>query len=205
MLDCSPTRSPSTTSSSPTGSTSSSRPALYTMTPRMSAERRWSDASPATPTRPRRSVNLDTAPGPPHRADRGLPAAADRGDRAGARRQGVPGPGHRPRVPSSSRVSIPAPGTPGQQPRGLPRRVALYEVPIDITADELLHLHADSSGRRTRGDLVVQARKKGVDFYDALTIASLVEREAKVDAIAPHRRRLLEPPRSQAQRCHRPA
>ena len=39
--------------------------------------------------------------------------------------------------------------------------------------------------RGCSGDLVVQARKKGIDFYDVLTIASLVEREAKVDATGP--------------------
>ncbi len=32
------------------------------------------------------------------------------------------------------------------------------------------------------GDSVAQARKKSIDFYEMLTIASLVEREAKVDS-----------------------
>lgn len=56
----------------------------------------------------------------------------------------------------------------------------VYEVPIDITADELLRrlLH---QWREDSSDLVAQARKKKVDFYDAMVIASLVEREAKVD------------------------
>jgi UPF0755 protein len=57
----------------------------------------------------------------------------------------------------------------------------LYPVPIDINADELLHLLLQQ-WEEDSGDLVTQARKKGVDFYDALTIASLVEREVKVDA-----------------------
>ena len=56
----------------------------------------------------------------------------------------------------------------------------VYEVPLDISADEFLRLLLDQ-WRENSGDLVAQARKKGVDFYDALTIASLVEREAKVD------------------------
>jgi len=56
----------------------------------------------------------------------------------------------------------------------------VYEVPIDITADEFLRLLLEQ-WRDDSGDLVAQARKKGVDFYDAMTIASLVEREAKVD------------------------
>ena len=56
----------------------------------------------------------------------------------------------------------------------------VYEVPIDITADELLHQLLQQWDEDS-GDLVAQARKKGVDFYDALTIASLTEREVKVD------------------------
>jgi UPF0755 protein len=57
----------------------------------------------------------------------------------------------------------------------------LYPVPVDINADELLHLLLQQ-WEEDSGDLVTQARKKGVDFYDVLTIASLVEREVKVDA-----------------------
>lgn len=57
----------------------------------------------------------------------------------------------------------------------------VYPVPIDITADEFLHLLLQQ-WEGSSGDLVAQARKKGIDFYDALIIASLVEREAKVDA-----------------------
>jgi len=56
-----------------------------------------------------------------------------------------------------------------------------YPVPIDINADEFLHLLLQQ-WEENSGDLVVQAKKQGLDFYDALTIASLVEREAKVDA-----------------------
>lgn len=56
----------------------------------------------------------------------------------------------------------------------------VYPVPVDISADEFLHLLLQQ-WEEDSGDLVVQARKKGIDFYDALTIASLVEREAKVD------------------------
>ena len=57
----------------------------------------------------------------------------------------------------------------------------LYPVPIDINADELLQLLLQQ-WEEDSGDLVTQARKNGIDFYDALTIASLVEREVKVDA-----------------------
>jgi UPF0755 protein len=57
----------------------------------------------------------------------------------------------------------------------------VYAVPIDISADEFLHLLLQEWDEDS-GDLVAQARKKGVDFYEALTIASLVEREVKVDS-----------------------
>ena len=57
----------------------------------------------------------------------------------------------------------------------------VYAVPIDINADEFLHLLLQQ-WEEDSGDLVAQARKKGLDLYDTLTIASLVEREAKVDA-----------------------
>jgi UPF0755 protein len=57
----------------------------------------------------------------------------------------------------------------------------VFPVPIDITADELLHVLLQQWDEDS-GDLVVQARRQGIDFYDALIIASLVEREAKVDA-----------------------
>jgi UPF0755 protein len=56
----------------------------------------------------------------------------------------------------------------------------VYPVPVDISADEFLHLLIQEWEDDT-GELVAQARKKGVDFYDALTIASLVEREVKSD------------------------
>jgi UPF0755 protein len=57
----------------------------------------------------------------------------------------------------------------------------VYPVPIDINADEFLQLLLQE-WQEESGDLIAQARKKGVDFYDALTIASLVEREVKVDS-----------------------
>lgn len=58
---------------------------------------------------------------------------------------------------------------------------ATYEVPIDITAEELLHQMLQKWEERM-GSYVSQAKKKGYDFYDALAIASLVEREAKKDS-----------------------
>ncbi len=79
----------------------------------------------------------------------------------------------------------------------------VYPVPIDITADEFLRLLIQE-WEEDSGDLVAQAKKKGADFYDVLTVASIVEREVKVDA-GPRQggRRLLEPARSQAERRHR--
>lgn len=56
-----------------------------------------------------------------------------------------------------------------------------YEVPVDITAEEFVRALLTEWGE-TSGAFVAQARKKQVDFYDALVIASLVEKEAKVDA-----------------------
>ena len=56
----------------------------------------------------------------------------------------------------------------------------VYPVPVDISADEFLHLLIQE-WEDDSGELVAQARKKGVDFYDALTVASLVEREVKSD------------------------
>ena len=55
---------------------------------------------------------------------------------------------------------------------------ATYEVPVDITAEELLNQMLQTWEERM-GQFVNQARNKGYDFYDALTIASLIEREAK--------------------------
>jgi UPF0755 protein len=57
----------------------------------------------------------------------------------------------------------------------------VYAVPVDINADTFLRLLIEEWEKQS-GDLVAQARKKGIDFYEALTIASLVEREVKVDA-----------------------
>jgi UPF0755 protein len=57
----------------------------------------------------------------------------------------------------------------------------VYPVPVDITADEFLHLLIEQ-WEEDSGDLVAQAKKRGLDFYEALTLASLVEREVKSDA-----------------------
>jgi UPF0755 protein len=56
-----------------------------------------------------------------------------------------------------------------------------YEVPVDISPEELIYLMLDQ-WEEDSGGAIAQARKKGIDFYDMLTIASLVEREAKVDS-----------------------
>jgi UPF0755 protein len=57
----------------------------------------------------------------------------------------------------------------------------VYPVPIDITADEFLQLLLQEWDDDA-GDLVAQAKKRGRDFYEVLTLASLVEREVKSDA-----------------------
>lgn len=71
-----------------------------------------------------------------------------------------------------------------QAPRGNPLEGFLaggvYEVEIDITADELLRLLL-TTWEEQNGDLVAQARRADVDFYEALRIAALVEREATLD------------------------
>ncbi len=56
-----------------------------------------------------------------------------------------------------------------------------YEVPVDTTAEELMH---QMLGRweSANAKYVTLAAKRGYDFYEALTIASLVEREAKEDS-----------------------
>ncbi len=56
-----------------------------------------------------------------------------------------------------------------------------YEVPIDITAEELINQMLSEFGDNA-GKFVSQANKKNLDFYEVLRIASLVEREAKVDS-----------------------
>ena len=56
-----------------------------------------------------------------------------------------------------------------------------YEVPIDITAEELINQMLSEFGDNV-GKLVSQANKKKLDFYEVLRVASLVEREAKVDS-----------------------
>lgn len=56
-----------------------------------------------------------------------------------------------------------------------------YEVPVDITAEELLHQMLQKWDERM-SPFVRQAKNKGYDFYDALIVASLVEREAKADS-----------------------
>jgi UPF0755 protein len=56
-----------------------------------------------------------------------------------------------------------------------------YEVPADITAEELIYLMLDE-WERTGSKYVAQARKNDIPFDEALIVASLVEREAKVDS-----------------------
>jgi len=56
----------------------------------------------------------------------------------------------------------------------------VYPVEVTINADEFLQMLLQRWEEES-GELVTQARRKGVDFYDAMTIASLVEREVKSD------------------------
>jgi UPF0755 protein len=60
----------------------------------------------------------------------------------------------------------------------------VYEVPVDITADEMLRKLLDE-WEKTNGDLIPQARRAKVDFYEALRIAALVEREIALDKERP--------------------
>lgn len=55
-------------------------------------------------------------------------------------------------------------------------------VPTDITAEDLLRLLLDRWGDTIGPSVVEQAKKKGLDFYQVLTVASIVERETAVDA-----------------------
>jgi len=57
----------------------------------------------------------------------------------------------------------------------------VYPVEITINADEFLQTLLQQ-WEEDNGELIPQARRKGVDFYDALVIASLVEREVKDDS-----------------------
>lgn len=52
----------------------------------------------------------------------------------------------------------------------------VWEIPLSITADELIRQLLDNWDAR-QGLLVAQARRQGVNFYEALIVASLVERE----------------------------
>jgi UPF0755 protein len=56
-----------------------------------------------------------------------------------------------------------------------------YPVDIDITAEELVNQMLQKWEARM-SPYIAEARRKGIDFYDALIIASLVEREAKTDS-----------------------
>jgi UPF0755 protein len=51
-----------------------------------------------------------------------------------------------------------------------------WEVPLDMTADELV-TQLLANWDEEYGDVVSQARKRGMDFYDVLRVASIVERE----------------------------
>jgi len=61
-----------------------------------------------------------------------------------------------------------------------------YEVYPFVTGEEIVRLQLDEFGRRLQEfDAVAAAKKDGRDFYDVLTLASIVEREAAVDADRP--------------------
>lgn len=58
-----------------------------------------------------------------------------------------------------------------------------YEVYPFVTGEELVRLQLDEFGRQLAGfDAVAAAKDADRDFYDVLTLASIVEREAGVDA-----------------------
>ncbi len=61
-----------------------------------------------------------------------------------------------------------------------------YEVYPFVTGEEIVRMQLDAFGRQLEAfDAVAAARKAGRDFYDVLTLASIVEREAAVDADRP--------------------
>ena len=77
---------------------------------------------------------------------------------------------------------------------------AAYRVLPDTTAEELVRLMLDGFSRRGRPERLAVPEERGLTFYQVLTLASIVEREAVLEEEkAAHRRRLPEPHR----RAHR--
>ena len=61
-----------------------------------------------------------------------------------------------------------------------------YEVYPTATGEDIVRLQLDEFGRQLQAfDAVAAAKADGRDFYDVLTLASIVEREAAVDADRP--------------------
>ena len=58
---------------------------------------------------------------------------------------------------------------------------ASYKVLPDTTADELVRLMLDNFEKNVGADRMKVAKERGLDFYQVLTLASIVEREAVLD------------------------
>jgi UPF0755 protein len=58
----------------------------------------------------------------------------------------------------------------------------IFSLDEDITAEQLVRLLLDDWEDDIGPDAIADAKRKGRDFYEALTVASIVERETAVDA-----------------------
>ncbi len=83
---------------------------------------------------------------------------------------------------------------------------ATYRVRPDTTAEELVRLMLDKFIATVGEERLAVAEERGLTFYQVLTLASIVEREAVLDEErAAHRRCLPEPHRQDPGRPARPA
>ncbi len=60
-----------------------------------------------------------------------------------------------------------------------------YKVLPDTTADELVRLMLDNFAKNVGPDRMAVPKERGLNFYEVLTLASIVEREAKLDTERP--------------------
>ena len=71
---------------------------------------------------------------------------------------------------------------------------ATYRVLPDTTAEELVRLMLDGFVANVGEDRLDVPKERGLTFYQVLTLASIVEREAVLDEERPHDRRRLPAP-----------
>ena len=157
-----------------------------TMTPQQIVDRL--QLAPEPPPRPGRGR---AAPGPAHRADRGLPA--DPGP--DHERQGLVRHGGAPAGVADRRLPVPVQAAGGKQPRGLPRsRGGLHRASPDITPDAFTRMLLDQWEKDVGQTVIDQATAKKENFYQVLTLASIVERETVRGQRARQDRRRLHQP-----------